>query len=162
VLAGAREEKLKQPAKFTIGGAIIVATVVWLGWIGVRQSKTYYHTIAELQSLSGAARRQRMRVSGDVVKGSIRRLSGRVDFVLEEQGRSLPVSYVGTDPLPDTFQGGAQALVEGHEMPDGRFVAEEVQAKCASKYQAMPGAPAKAAPQPGSSSQAGSSSSRKS
>ncbi len=147
---------MKQPAKFAIGGAIILATVVWLGWIGVRQSKTYYHTIAELQSLNGSARHQRMRVSGNVVAGSIRHLPGRVDFVLEEQGETLPVSYVGSDPLPDTFRGGAQALVEGREMPDGRFVAQQVQAKCASKYQALPNGPAKAAPHPGGNSPAGS------
>jgi cytochrome c-type biogenesis protein CcmE len=153
---------LKQPAKFTIGAVIIIATVVWLGWIGVRQSKTYYHTIAELNTLHGSARLQRMRVSGNVVQGSIRRLPGRVDFVLEEQGKTLPVSYVGTDPLPDTFQGGAQALVEGREMPDGRFVAEAVQAKCASKYQALPNQPAQAAPHPGGTSQPSASSDRKS
>jgi len=156
------EEQLKRPTKFTIGGAIIVATVAWLGWVGIRQSKTYYHTIAELNGLNRAALRQRMRVSGHVMQGSIHRLPGRVDFVLEEQGQSLPVSYVGTDPLPDTFQGGAQALVEGREMPDGRFVAEEVQAKCASKYEALPDQPAKAAPHPGTSSQAAGSVDRKS
>ncbi len=153
---------LKQPTKFTIGAAIIIATIAWLGWVGIQQSKTYYHTIAELDGLQGSARRQRMRVSGDVVKGSIRRLPGRVDFVLEEQGRTLPVSYVGTDPLPDTFEGGAQALVEGREMPNGRFVAEEVQAKCASKYQALPNQPAQAAPQPGGNSQPSASSTPKS
>ncbi len=153
---------MKKPAKFTIGAAVILATIVWLGWIGVRQSKTYYHTIAELNTLNRAALRQRMRVSGHVLQGSIHRLPGRVDFVLEEQGRTLPVSYVGSDPLPDTFQDGAQALVEGRETPDGRFVAEEVQAKCASKYEALPDQPAKAAPRPGSNSQAPASLDRKS
>ena len=74
----------------------------------------------------------------------------RSDFVLEEEGRGLDVSYVGRDPLPDTFKDGAQALVEGHRTPDGRFVAEQVQAKCASKYEAAPGA-APAAAQPGQS-----------
>jgi len=56
---------------------------------------------------------------------------------------------VGRDPLPDTFVDGAQALVEGKRMPDGRFVAEKVQAKCASKYEAAPGQgkPGDAAPQ---------------
>jgi len=60
----------------------------------------------------------------------------------------LPVSYVGGDPLPDTFKDGAQALVEGHLAPDGHFVAEQVQAKCASKYEATPGATS-APPSPG-------------
>ncbi|HEY6972597.1 MAG TPA: cytochrome c maturation protein CcmE, partial [Candidatus Angelobacter sp.] len=57
----------------------------------------------------------------------------------EGEGKSLPVSYIGTDPLPDTFKDKAQALVEGRPGPDGRFVAEHVQAKCASKYEAAPG-----------------------
>jgi cytochrome c-type biogenesis protein CcmE len=79
-----------------------------------------------------------MRVSGNVRNGSIARADGRVDFVLEEQGKAVPVSYVGRDPLPDTFKDGAQALVEGRMRPDGRFEAEGVQAKCASKYEAAP------------------------
>ena len=133
---------MNQRAKFAIGGGIILATLGWLGWIGAKESKTYYHTIAELSSLHGAQLRQRMRVSGNVERGTIQRLSGRVDFILEEQGRTLPVSYVGRDPLPDTFTDGAPTLVEGRVMPDGRFVAEQVQAKCASKYEAAPAQPA--------------------
>ena len=58
--------------------------------------------------------------------------------MLEEQGKNLAVSYVGRDPLPDTFKDGAQALVEGRLNPQGSFVAEQVQAKCASKYEAAP------------------------
>jgi cytochrome c-type biogenesis protein CcmE len=126
-------------AKFAIGAAVIIATLCWLGFLGYSQSKTYYHTISELDSLHGSAVHQRMRIGGNVKLGSIQKLPGRTDFVLEEQGRTLAVSYAGRDPLPDTFKDGAQALVEGHEMPDGRFVAEQVQAKCASKYQAAPG-----------------------
>jgi cytochrome c-type biogenesis protein CcmE len=79
-----------------------------------------------------------MRVGGTVAAGSIHRFTGRVDFVLEGEGKSLPVSYVGSDPLPDTFVDKSQALVEGRPT-DGRFVAEVVQAKCASKYEAAPG-----------------------
>lgn len=66
-------------------------------------------------------------------------MTGRVDFVLEGEGKTLPVSYVGSDPLPDTFIDKSQALVEGRPASDGRFVAEVVQAKCASKYAAAPG-----------------------
>ena len=130
---------MNKRAKFGIGAGIIVVTLSWLGWIGARESKTYYHTIAELSSLKPSEARQRMRVAGDVRPGSIGRLPGRVDFLLQAEGKSLPVSYVGSDPLPDTFVDGAQALVEGRWMPDGRFVAEKVQAKCASKYEPAPG-----------------------
>ncbi len=130
---------MKKQVKFGVGIGIILATLAWLGWVGARESKTYYHTIAELSTLKGADARHRLRVGGDVRPGSIARLPGRVDFMLLAEGKTLPVSYVGTDPLPDTFVDGSQALVDGRLMPDGRFVAEKVQAKCASKYEAAPG-----------------------
>lgn len=130
---------MKKQAKFGIGISVIVVSLGFLAWLGYGESKTYYHTIAELPTLNGSARTQRMRVGGTVETGSIRRLSGRVDFVLEGEGKKLPVSYVGSDPLPDTFVDKSQALVEGRPASDGRFVAEHVQAKCASKYEAAPG-----------------------
>lgn len=129
---------MKARGKFLIGSGIIVATLLVLAYVGFTQSKTYYHTISELPTLSAPALHQRMRVSGNVRAGSISHADGRVNFVLEEQGKDLPVSYVGRDPLPDTFKDGAQALVEGRLMPQGGFVAEQVQAKCASKYEATP------------------------
>ncbi|MGA8222103.1 MAG: cytochrome c maturation protein CcmE [Candidatus Acidiferrales bacterium] len=142
---------MKARAKFLIGSGIIVVTLISLAYVGFTQSKTYYHTISELGSLHGVALHQRMRVSGNVESGSIARGAGRVDFVLVEQGKTLPVSYTGRDPLPDTFKDGAQALVEGRMTPDGRFVAEQVQAKCASKYEASPNQ-TPAAAQPGQTS----------
>jgi cytochrome c-type biogenesis protein CcmE len=129
---------VKKQAKFGIGISVIVVSLACLAWLGYGESKTYYHTIAELQTLKGAELSHRMRVGGSVAAGSIRRFTGRVDFVLEGEGKSLPVSYVGSDPLPDTFVDKSQALVEGRPT-DGRFVAEVVQAKCASKYEAAPG-----------------------
>jgi len=129
---------MKVRAKFGVGIGIILVTLSALAWMGARESKTYYHTVAELSSLDAAALRQRIRVGGDVEAGSIQRLPGRIDFILKAEGQVLPVSYVGSDPLPDTFRDGAQCLIEGRAMPDGRFVAEQVQAKCASKYEAAP------------------------
>ena len=139
---------MKKQAKFGVGVFVIVASMGFLAWLGYGESKTYYHTIAELETLQGSAISQRMRIGGTVAVGSIRHLAGRVDFVLEGEGKTLPVSYIGTDPLPDTFIDKSQALVEGHPGPEGRFVAEVVQAKCASKYEAGPGGKGGAAPSP--------------
>jgi cytochrome c-type biogenesis protein CcmE len=139
---------VKKEAKFGVGMGVIVASMGFLAWLGYGESKTYYHTIAELQTLSGSANSQRMRVGGTVATGSIRHLAGRVDFVLEGEGKTLPVSYIGNDPLPDTFVDKSQALVEGRPGPEGRFVAEVVQAKCASKYEAAPGGKGGAAAKP--------------
>ena len=129
---------MKTKVKFAIGAGIIIVTLSCLAYVGAEQSKTYYHTISEIPTLDGTALHQRLRVGGDVKTGSIQHYSGRIDFVLVEQGKMLPVSYVGTDPLPDTFKDGAQCLVEGKVQPNGTFVAETLQAKCASKYEAAP------------------------
>ena len=130
---------MQNRSKFGVGIGVIVVALAFLAWLGYGESKTYYHTIAEYQSLQGSARNHRMRLAGTVAPGSIRHMAGRVDFVLEEQGKTLPVSYVGSEPLPDTFVDKSQALVEGRPSVDGKFVAEHVQAKCASKYEAAPG-----------------------
>jgi cytochrome c-type biogenesis protein CcmE len=130
---------LQKRAKFGVGIGVILVSLAFLAWMGYGESKTYYHTIAELQTLQGRALKERMRIGGTVAVNSIHRYSGRVDFILEGEGKTLPVSYVGSDPLPDTFIDKSQALVEGTPNSEGRFVAEHVQAKCASKYEAAPG-----------------------
>jgi cytochrome c-type biogenesis protein CcmE len=130
---------VQKRAKFGVGIGVILVSLGFLAWLGYGESKTYYHTIAEYQTLSASQRDHRMRLAGVVESGSIRHSAGRTDFTLEEQGKTLPVSYVGSEPLPDTFKDASQALVEGHPGADGRFVAEHVQAKCASKYEAAPG-----------------------
>lgn len=129
---------MKPRTKFLVGGAIIVAVLVWLGLAGVRESKTYYVTIAELQAADSAAYSKRLRVAGDVVNGSIRRDGKKVSFQLKQAEHLLPVVYVGTEPLPDTFVDGAQAIAEGRYQSDHVFVAKHIQAKCASKYEAAP------------------------
>jgi cytochrome c-type biogenesis protein CcmE len=141
---------MKTKTKFGIGVTIILVSLTALGWMGAKESKTYYHTITELATLDSASMHQRIRIGGDVATGSIQHMPGRVDFVLSAEGKKLPVSYVGTDPLPDTFKDGAQCLVEGHAMPDGRFVAEQLSAKCASKYEAAPDQNGYGTPAPGS------------
>jgi len=45
------------------------------------------------------------------------------------------VKYVGNDAPPDTFIDRAQAVVTGKLGDDGVFVAHEMTAKCASKYE---------------------------
>lgn len=129
---------MKTKAKFGVGIGIIVLTLAALGWVGARDSKTYYHLISELPKLDKTELSHRMRVSGNVAPGTIQDLPGRVDFVLVEENQKLAVSYVGTDPLPDTFKDDSQALVEGRLGSDGKFTAEQVQAKCASKYEVAP------------------------
>jgi cytochrome c-type biogenesis protein CcmE len=129
--------------KFGIGIAIILAVVAWEAIAGFQQSKTYYVTVKELTS--GKVSHQHVRVGGTIDPGSIERNGEILTFRLSQDKDSIPVTYVGSATLPDDFKGGAKAVVEGSYLADGTFRAEKVQAKCASKYQAVPAAPKQAA-----------------
>jgi cytochrome c-type biogenesis protein CcmE len=128
--------------KFGIGIGLILGVVAWGAISGFQESKTYYVTVHEL--IEGKARGDRIRVGGIVSPGSIDRRGGALRFRLEQEAYNIPVTYVGTETLPDTFVGGAQAIVEGTYETTGEFRAEKIQAKCASKYEAMPQGPAEA------------------
>lgn len=124
--------------KFGILMAVIVGSLVWLAVGGVKDTKTYYKTIPELQKMGQTADGQRLRVAGDIQPGSIVKTGTQVSFVLHQGAQKLNVVYAGTDPLPDTFRDNAIALADGRLGPDGVFQASKIQAKCASKYEAKP------------------------
>jgi cytochrome c-type biogenesis protein CcmE len=130
---------MKRYGKFAVLIVVVIGTLIWLAAAGINETKTYYKTISEVGQMGGQAYGKRLRVAGDVESGSIERKAGRVEFVLTQENRKLKVAYTGSDPLPDTFRDGAQAMAGGNLGPDGVFHANKVQAKCASKYEAMPG-----------------------
>jgi cytochrome c-type biogenesis protein CcmE len=130
---------MKTYAKFAVLIAVIVGTLAWLAAGGVSDTKTYYKTVQEVRQMGEAAMERRLRVAGDVEAGSIVRSGREVAFTLEQDQLRLNVIYIGTEPLPDTFRDEAQALADGKMGADGVFLASKIQAKCASKYEAVPG-----------------------
>jgi len=132
---------MKRYGKFAALMAIVVVVLVWLATAGITENKTYYKTVAELDQMGDRALGQRVRVGGDVETGSIQHVGNQVRFVLVQDKLKLPVIYASTDPLPDTFRDGAQALADGKLDKDHVFHAAKIQAKCASKYEAKPGTP---------------------
>ena len=134
-------ETQKSPIKIIAATVIILATVAYLAFTGIRDNKSYYVTIGELQGMGNKAYVRHLRVAGNVAPGSIHRVGTNATFQLLEQGHTLQVNYQGAEPPPDTFKDDAQALAVGTYGHDGVFHATQLQAKCASKY-----APATAKP----------------
>jgi cytochrome c-type biogenesis protein CcmE len=129
---------MKTYLKFGILMTLIVGSLVWLAMGGIKDTKTYYKTVPELAKMGHSAMGERLRVGGDVRPGSIVKTTAGVSFVLLQGGQTLNVLYKGSDPLPDTFRDNAQALADGRLSSDGVFEATQIQAKCASKYEAKP------------------------
>ncbi len=150
------------PNTLRIGIAVVVilGTIGWLAYTGYGASKSYFVKVPELLSMGNVAYTRNLRVDGFVKPGSIERDGPRVDFVLNEyeshmpnaaSGRTLKVSYKGSEPPPDTFKDDSEAVADGTYGRDGVFHASTLQAKCASKYApaqpgAQPSAPAPAKP----------------
>lgn len=138
------------------GAAVIAVLLGWyaydaLGPGGDFQVFTYYRTLEEFQQTQRPGKAAR--VHGYVAPGSIERdVAGRqVRFHLQSRPphaaaaqqkapgageRTLPVTYAGLD-TPDLFGEGAEVVVEGRSRAnDARFYADNVLAKCPSKFEA--------------------------
>jgi cytochrome c-type biogenesis protein CcmE len=126
-------------------GALVIAGL--LGWYAATNLEKigtfqYYQSLAEFQQASASD--QPVRVHGYVALGSIERdvPTRQVRFrVVNEpphqtpSDTSMPVLY-GTLETPDMFQDGAEVVLEGRMTTDATFVADNVMAKCPSKFEA--------------------------
>jgi cytochrome c-type biogenesis protein CcmE len=75
-------------------------------------------------------------MTGEVVKGSIRREGNGIEFRVVDRdghGQSLPVTYTGA--VPDPFRGGREIVLTG-ALENGTFVGEPetLITKCPSKF----------------------------
>lgn len=124
---------LKQK-KFIIGGLILVAALVFLGYIGFMGSVTYYYEVSELLEKADTLSNQTIRVSGNVAD-DVDRQGLDMSFTildLSNNGDSLPVVFSGA--VPDTFKVGNQVVLEG-QYTAGIFEADAIIVKCGSKYE---------------------------
>ncbi len=127
--------------KFAVGISVIVLTIIYLAVTGFQQDYSYYLTadqfVARLDEFGDRAMQDNYRVAGQVVMGSIDRSQSPMTFEIDYNDITLSVAYIGDGPVPDTFKDHSQAVVAGKITSDGVFQADHIQAKCASKYEAM-------------------------
>ena len=121
--------------RFIIGIGLIVAAVAYLSFQGFEKGKRYDHTCDEVAQMGTKAIGHPLKLAGIVEDGSIHRDGDILRFALEYEGSRYEVQYVGTDPVPDTFKDGVEAVVDGTLEQNGVFIGQKIQAKCASKYE---------------------------
>ncbi|MGH2626181.1 MAG: cytochrome c maturation protein CcmE [Anaerolineales bacterium] len=146
--------------KFWVGGALIVAAIVYLIASATSASAQYYLTIDELRARGAGLGDREIRVSGAVdgetiaydaasltlrftivhVPGDlqdIEQAGGLAEAlhaaVLNPSAARLDVVYIG--PRPDLLRHEAQAIVTGRLGEDGVFHAEELLLKCPTRYE---------------------------
>ena len=130
--------------KFLIGAALVLGTAGYLMATSIKDTGMYYLTPTELATKLTADptfRNTGVKLGARVVPGSIQRIPGGREYAFHvtDGARDYPVLYRGI--APDTFTDGVDVVVEGRLGQDGTFHATTLLAKCASRYESMPGAP---------------------
>ena len=125
--------------KFLVGIGVIVATVAFLVYSAVDQTKMYMVTVAEFLGNRSAYAGTTVRIAGRVRAESMRWDPGtrELRFTLDDmQGQGfVDVHYTGL--LPDMFAEGRDVVVEGPDRSAEVFEAETVLTSCPSKYSAQ-------------------------
>ncbi|PJZ69629.1 cytochrome C biogenesis protein [Leptospira perolatii] len=120
--------------------AILAGTIgVSLAAIAFFSSKETSYTLLDASQLAAEPSKynseELLRVRGFVKLGSVVREGKTARFVLQLNEKEVPVFFTGATLLPDAFKEGTRARVDG-VWKDGVLVADRVEAKCASKYEA--------------------------
>lgn len=131
-----RPKNGKSNLRFVIAMLIAAAAVSGVAFSSF-DDQVYFYTVAEAQAKAPEIGDDEFRIKGNVVRGSHFLKKGSLDihhFQLVEADKVVAVVFEG--PLPDTFTDEAEVVALGHMEAPNLFVAEEVVAKCPSRYDA--------------------------
>lgn len=149
-----------QRNKFFIGGALILAAVVYLIVSSTRASAEYFMTVDELNAKGSSAVNQSVRLSGAVLGDTIQYDASTLTLTFDVAhvpgdnaeiealgGLAVVLNQAVNDPtrsritvvyegvMPDLLRNEAQAIMTGKLGEDGVFHAEELLLKCPTKYE---------------------------
>lgn len=127
---------MKKKSLYLLGFVIIISVIVYLFSTSFKESLQYYVTAKEFISNPEKFSGKVVKVAGiahDIKWESSESGVSIYHFFIEEEGARVEVIYQGF--VPDTFKEASQVVVTG-SVKNGQFVATEILAKCASKYEA--------------------------
>jgi len=128
--------------KFFVGISVILATVGFLVWTAVDQTKMYMITVPEFLSSGDAYANSTVRIAGKVAPGSVQWDASARDLrftMVDMAGGPGQVKVHYTGLLPDMFAEDRNVVVEGPSTDGSEFEARAVLTSCPSKYQAKDG-----------------------
>ncbi len=123
---------------------VLVTTLVLFAAFGVLlyttlgESMQYYKYVDEVVGSQADWSGKKLQVHGYVVPGSIGKKRDALEyrFDIQRNGKTLRAFYNGI--VPDTFKDDSEVVLTGVLTKEG-FVANDMTAKCPSKYEAAPG-----------------------
>lgn len=125
------------PALLTL--SLLVGGLVYLFYSSAGEAFEYYKHVDEVMTDPGHWEGKRLQLHGFVVPGSIMRKMDRDHQQIEYKfqaincDKTIDVRYAGT--VPDTFKDRAEVVLKGTLVDAANFKANEISAKCPSKYE---------------------------
>lgn len=124
--------------KVAVTVAVLGGGVGYLLVTSTSSAMEYYKHVDEIMADQATWQGKRLQVHGRVVKGSIKKIPGTLDwrFEIEHNKKVIAAHYVGI--VPDTFKDESEVVCKGKLEPDGslEIFPNGVMAKCPSKYDA--------------------------
>ena len=115
---------------------VVAVTAFWISWVSLNPSdEKAMATFVSVNKLLNNKMNKRIKLGGLVKDGSIvisETNQLECNFILKEGSSELYVKYDRT--RPDLFKDGAEVIVAG-QYSNGVFFADELQTKCASRYE---------------------------
>ncbi|MFI5274477.1 MAG: cytochrome c maturation protein CcmE [Ktedonobacterales bacterium] len=138
-----RRGRRRVPWGFVIAAVAVAAAVLYLVLANTGASADYYMTIGQLRACHDCSSRA-VRVAGVVQANTIQTNAATqvIHFTIQDTAGAMPVTYSGT--VPDIFRAGIQVVVEGKLGTNGVFQANNLLAKCPSKFQSATPPPSNA------------------
>ena len=118
---------------------LVLATVFGiLLYTTLGESMQYYKYVDEIVGSQQDWSGKKLQVHGYVVPGSIGKKADRLEyrFDIQRNGKTMRAFYTGI--VPDTFKDDSEVVLTGVLTKEG-FMANDMTAKCPSKYEAAPG-----------------------
>ena len=123
-----------------IGATTLVLATVFgiLMYTTLGESMQYYKYVDEVVGSQTDWSGKKLQVHGYVVPGSIGKKANALEyrFDIQRNGKTMRAFYTGI--VPDTFKDDSEVVLTGVLTKEG-FMANDMTAKCPSKYEAAPG-----------------------
>ena len=118
--------------RLAIAGGVVVAVgaIAALVLNAFQSNLVFFYSPTQIAAHEAPANRT-FRIGGLVQEGSVKRDGVKVNFVVTDTAKPVPVQYEGI--LPDLFKEGKGVVAQG-QLKDGVFVAREVLAKHDENY----------------------------
>jgi cytochrome c-type biogenesis protein CcmE len=117
--------------RWILCAVLCAAAITWLLAVALRGNIQYFRTASEAVSDRAHDGARTLRLAGAVVPGTVRTVSGGVEFEVTDGRATVAVHHVG-DP-PELFKPGAPVVVEGHWLR-AVFFSDRILIKHGSQY----------------------------